>query len=402
MRVGIKYITIRHLLMMLCIMVIGICSLIGFFTWRSSLWKSEKLEQDFTTEGMRIESVLKAIYNVKLDDPPQKIEFPHNNHQHYTEKYNNNGKGNTYIFYLMQDKKIGDHESREVPVVGIYVIASVAIIILFFMYRHSVKLRHDAEHTNNMLEERVKEGAIELEKSLSVKSEFLNNINHEVRSPVQGILTFAELLVKDWHKMPEDKKITYIHHVKNNSKRLLLLVNDLLDLSRLEAGKMQFNFTKNDFVDVVRGCIDECQPLLVNKDVHIEFDTYDINIVATFDRGRIIQVIRSLLANAIKFTPSGRITAKLYRKEVFSGKGSGNFLAFSLSDNGIGIPAGELNDIFRPFTQSSRTKTGAGGRGVGLSICYEIICAHNGKIWAENNSDKGATFIFIIPLASST
>jgi two-component system sensor histidine kinase ChiS len=180
----------------------------------------------------------------------------------------------------------------------------------------------------------------------------------------------------------------------NASDRLFSLMSNLLDLSKITAGKMVMEMESANVKELVDEIIDECQMLYISgKNIKLEFtvidETYLYNTV--LDKDRIIQVLRNLFANAIKFTKAGIIKAKLSRDQ--------NNIMFVLEDDGVGIPEDELVEIFEPFIQSTRTKTGAGGTGLGLAICKEIIAAHQGKIWAENRVENGgAKFCFIIPI----
>jgi len=251
------------------------------------------------------------------------------------------------------------------------------------------------------LEENVLERTTQLQKALQARSEFLNNISHEVRLPVQCVIGYSETLDDCWNELAEKDKRMAIHQLKLSSYRLLDLVNNLLDLSQFQAGKMVINLEKANLEDIVTTVINDCRPLYLNqKDLIVRLVPPAISTIAVFDRGRIMQVVRNLLVNAIKFTDKGNITATISHEDFSYGKHhhiSG--IKFSLRDEGKGVPEAELRDIFTPFIQSTRTKTGAGGTGLGLSICNEIITSHHGIIWAENNKDgKGCTFNFVIPL----
>jgi two-component system sensor histidine kinase ChiS len=257
--------------------------------------------------------------------------------------------------------------------------------------------------SHDTLEKRVQERTFELEKALKAKTEFLNNISHEVRTPIQGVTAISQGLVEHWSSFDENRRYDLAKEIARNSDRLFSLVNSLLDLSQFEATKMTFNLQPNDLEVIVAEIIEECKPLWTGKGLEVGLiKAKGINTITNFDPIKIGQVVRNLLANAIKFTSEGKIIINLSEstaKYVDGRKAKG--LLCSVKDEGIGVPEEELEEIFNPFTQSSRTKTGAGGTGLGLAICHEIIRAHNGKVWVENNkSEKGATFKFIIPYPS--
>ena len=267
------------------------------------------------------------------------------------------------------------------------------------------KMLDEIQFAKEHLEDKVKERTQDLEKVMQIKSQFLSNMSHEIRTPIHGIMNYIDFLEEDWNKLEEDKKYDFIKKLHKNSLRLLSLINNLLDLSKFDAGKMEFCMQKGDMVKIIENVIEECEALYkYNKDISIEFE-YKIDTIynAVFDHERIAQVIRNLLSNSIKFTVKGKILIMLeftkYRKETGS---KINALKVMVSDHGVGIPEHELDLIFGEFNQSAKTKTGAGGTGLGLSISKAIIEAHNGVIWAENNINGfGSTFTFIIPVNSN-
>jgi two-component system sensor histidine kinase ChiS len=226
---------------------------------------------------------------------------------------------------------------------------------------------------------------------LATKTEFLNNISHEVRTPIQGFTTLSEGLVEHWNSFDESKKLSLAKNVASNAQRLASLVTNLLDLSKFTANKMILDLQTINLGALIEEIIDECNHLYIhNKKIKIQFIIPEAPISLRIDKERISQVLRNLFANAIKFSPDDSIIIASIM--LFN-----NQLHFSIVDEGIGIPEKELKNIFDPFTQSSRTRTKAGGTGLGLSICQKIIEAHSGKIWALNNADKGASFHFSIP-----
>lgn len=222
------------------------------------------------------------------------------------------------------------------------------------------------------------------------KSEFLANMSHELRTPMQGILGFARLGIAKVQQIPAEKILEYLKEIDNSGQRLLLLLNDLLDLAKLEAGKVEYNFTQFTLSKLVKLSIKEQSVLLQDKKISINFQPPDFNDEGSFDKDKIVQVIKNLLANAIRFSKiEGEIGIKIEETE--------NSLLFSIFDHGVGIPETEKETIFDKFVQSSKTKNGSGGTGLGLAICKTIIEAHNGKVWAENNPQGGSIFRFKIP-----
>jgi signal transduction histidine kinase len=263
----------------------------------------------------------------------------------------------------------------------------------------------EIQYAKEHLEEKVIERTKDLEQMMQIKSQFLSNMSHEVRTPVHGIMNYVDFLVDDWEILTPEQKYSFMKKIQNNTTRLLSLINNLLDLSKLDAEKMEFCMQKSDIVPIIEGVVQECEALYAgSKEIAVEFCyNKEISYDAVLDQERISQVIRNLLSNAIKFTPKGKITLNL--ELVKFKKDNGNKvqgIEFSISDEGIGVPSEELEYIFDKFNQSAITKTGAGGTGLGLSISKEIIKSHQGIIWAENNPNNiGSIFTFVIPVNSS-
>ncbi len=229
------------------------------------------------------------------------------------------------------------------------------------------------------------------EQANEAKSEFLASMSHELRTPMHGILSFTELGIKRLETLSQEKLRQYLENIQLSGTRLLYLLNDLLDLSKLEAGKMRLDMTSVKIGDLVSACIAEQDLRLREKNLRCDLDLVSTESSCACDRNRILQVITNIVANAIKFSPEGgEIQIHL---ECLDGA-----CRMQVSDEGDGIPAGELDDVFDKFYQSSGNRYQAGGTGLGLAICREIIDLHHGRIWAENNAGQGASILFEIPL----
>ena len=225
------------------------------------------------------------------------------------------------------------------------------------------------------------------------KSEFLANISHELRTPLHGILSFAGFGMKKFATAKPDKLLSYFTQINQSGRILLNLLNDLLDLAKLESGKMPFHLERTNFNLLISKAIDEFSVIATQKKITMECIEPEVVIHLTIDAQRIQQVLRNLLSNALKFSPdNSQIEVKLNCEN--------DRAKVTVSDQGIGIPENELEQVFNKFIQSSKTKTGAGGTGLGLAICKEIILVHEGSICAANNIDGGASFSFEIPMKS--
>lgn len=228
------------------------------------------------------------------------------------------------------------------------------------------------------------------------KSEFLANMSHELRTPMHAILSFSRLGAdKLTGPEPAMPKIGgYLDRIRQSGERLLALLNDLLDLSKLEAGKMVYDFGAHLLHPIVDAVVQEQAALAREKGVVVTMEP-DGSLVAWCDTARVLQVVRNLLANAVKFTPPGGQIRLILSDSVLPDGSPASRL--DVIDEGIGIPVDELEAVFDKFVQSSKTKSGAGGTGLGLAICREIVLQHGGLLWAENNPQGGARFSMLLP-----
>ena len=306
-------------------------------------------------------------------------------------------------------------------------IAWVVLVCIFFSYKKNlhelIKKEYikSIDQLNHLLEQKVQQRTLELEdalanleqkvwlrtqeleKALSAKTEILNNLSHEVRTPIQGFTAISTGLAEHWDDFDNNKRQELIKHIALNAKRLSSLVINLLDLSKFSAGKMLLEFKQFDLAKLVAEIIDECQALYLNdKKLDIHFDQPKSALIIA-DSERIGQVLRNLMINAIKCSNNNsNITLALKNSEItYDDEIVQEAIYFTISDQGIGINQEELLEIFSPFFIGTRTKTNAGGTGLGLAISQEIIQGHHGKIWVENNPEKGAKFSFIIPIVQS-
>ncbi|MFZ2147746.1 MAG: ATP-binding protein [Sedimentisphaerales bacterium] len=232
----------------------------------------------------------------------------------------------------------------------------------------------------------------EAEASNRAKSEFLANMSHELRTPLHSILSFASFGTKKYTNAKPEKLLDYFNRIKKSGQTLLELLNDLLDLAKLESRKTMFAFEPSNLGILVSSVTNELDTLLSERKLSIRHEVSEFDGEVMLDAERIKQVLRNLLNNAIKFSPEGGTI------DVAICRVAGS-VRVSVRDQGPGIPQNELEAVFDKFIQSSKTKTGAGGTGLGLAICHEIVAAHKGRIWAENRPEGGAVFSFEIPLS---
>lgn len=260
----------------------------------------------------------------------------------------------------------------------------------------SVWLYQDISTQRNT-EEALRQARDLAEETSRAKTEFLANMSHELRTPLHAILGFAEMGEARSHGGDGHKIAHCFERIHNSGSRLLSLLNDLLDLAKMEVGKMDYQFSRSDLEQVVREAVEDLRGHAGKCHVTLVQLPAPARLQAEMDPFRIGQVVRNLLANAIKFSPGGS------RVEISFNLTPGQpaLLHMSVRDHGPGVPQGEQERIFDKFIQSSLTKTGAGGTGLGLAISREIISAHHGVISVRNAADGGAIFSFTLPQTHS-
>jgi PAS domain S-box-containing protein len=283
------------------------------------------------------------------------------------------------------------HPVRDIDerIIGVQTIASIIT--------HRKELEENLRQHRDQLEEKVRERTMALhqakkqaEAAYAAKSEFLANMSHELRTPMHGILSFARFGIDKIDRYDKPQLLDFFHEIHASGERLLGLLTRLLDLSSLESGKMTYHFGLYSLKAVANDAIVAARDRCDTKAIRLDFNPPDFSVKAAFDRDRIRQVIDELLSNAIRYSGTDgviEVTITDLSQE----------LQLSVYDHGIGIPEDELDAIFDSFVQSSRSKDGSGGTGLGLPICRKIIEDHKGMIWAEKRPDKGTVISFRIP-----
>lgn len=185
--------------------------------------------------------------------------------------------------------------------------------------------------------------------------------------------------------------------MEESGTRLLALLNKLLDLSKLEAGSPSAEFAIHDLATPARSAFSEMEGLARDMAVHVALRIGCADTWLVCDALQIVQLLRNLLGNALKFTPTGRaVYISVDRVDPLPGS-AGEALRLTVSDEGVGIPEAEIEAVFDRFVQSTRTKSGAGGTGLGLAICRQIVIHHGGPIQARGNAAGGSDFLVVLP-----
>lgn len=233
------------------------------------------------------------------------------------------------------------------------------------------------------------------------KTRFLANISHELRTPMHAILSFTALCDK---KSDDEKIKQYLSHIKSSGQRLMELVSGLLDIANLESGKMIAELSHFDIASITREQVEQFADLAANKKISLTYTGAD-ELSAVFDKRLMIQVLHNLIDNAVKYSAEeSAITLTCESRQAELDGQQKNCIYCAVQDNGAGIPAQELEDIFDRFTEGSNTRSNAGGKGLGLSLCKEIIKLHKGVIRVTSpvdGSDSGSVFEFMIPTGLS-
>lgn len=243
-------------------------------------------------------------------------------------------------------------------------------------------------------EETLKKANEELKKLDQIKSDFVSKVSHELRTPLTSIKNAVHLLASGKSGPINENQERFLLIAVRNIDRLAEMVNDILDLSKIEAGKMQYHFAELDLRPVIKHVISTFQPQAEAKTLKLNMDCPETLPTVHADQSRIEQVLCNLLSNAIKFTPAGG-------RVVLSGRGVREAVEISVTDTGCGIAPEEHKPIFERFYQTENSLTHfSKGTGLGLSITKELIEAHNGKISVESEVGKGSRFSFWLPVFS--
>ena len=231
----------------------------------------------------------------------------------------------------------------------------------------------------------------ELAKLNLLKNRFLGMAAHDLRNPLAAILSQSEFLIEELEDKIPVEEMDFLKSILKSSFFMLSLVEDLLDVSKIETGNLNLKKKDVDFIPFLHEIVKLNNILAKKKNIQIISDEKIDSLIIPFDQYKITQVINNLLTNAVKFShPDSEIILKIILDD--------DFLKISIKDTGTGIITADLQEIFTPFNKAtSKGTAGEKSTGLGLSICKKIVEGHNGKIWVESEVDKGSTFSFSLP-----
>lgn len=226
------------------------------------------------------------------------------------------------------------------------------------------------------------------------KSNFMANMSHELRTPLHGILGYARLGIKRSDTIPRVKLVEYFSIIHESGTRLMRLVNNVLDFSKMDVGEMRYTMKNHDLLPKISQQLDELKLVAAEKDLQLKVECSEGCCLVYCDQEKIAQVISNLLFNAIKFS-----TPKTHIRIICEAVNDASDISqqkITVANRGIAIPEDEIESIFEKFKQSSKTDTGAGGTGLGLAISKQIISDHGGTIGAENAPNGETLFQFVL------
>jgi signal transduction histidine kinase len=262
---------------------------------------------------------------------------------------------------------------------------------------------HQLEQLTQTLEQRVRERTNELQNANErlheldeLKSAFVSTVSHELRTPMTSIKGYVDNILDGLTGALTDRQSYYLNRVKFNIERLTRMINDLLDLSRIEAGRVEVRLASVCMRDLVSEVAEGFQRLAQEKSVALHVRHPDELPPVRGERDKLHQVLTNLLQNAVKFTPQGG------EIRVESQVRDDGFVQISVSDTGCGIPPHEFDRVFDRFYRGESVTTEDRGSGLGLPIAKSLVELHGGRIWAESVPGQGSRFFFTVPIESSS
>ncbi len=292
-----------------------------------------------------------------------------------------------------------EHEHLKMDQISIALL--VMVLIMFWFISQRIRELNSEINYRKIIEAEMEEKVVELNSANRqlqeidrIKDNFLSTVSHEFRTPLASIKAYVDILLT--YDNEEEIQKEFLGTINNETDRLTRLINDFLDLSKIEAGRIQWETAPVEMREVIESAIGATEALAANTNLklHTKFES---NLPPVWsDKDRCFQVMTNLISNAIKFTPEG---GNIFIQTCKSNDAAG-MVQVNVTDTGMGIPKEEQERIFHKFTQvGDSLKDKPPGTGLGLAICQKIVEYYGGKIWVESEPGKGSTFSFTLPVA---
>jgi signal transduction histidine kinase len=292
-------------------------------------------------------------------------------------------EGNPIGLIMIRRMEVRPFSERQIALLETF--ADQAVIAI-----ENVRLFQEIQEKNQQLEV----ANVKLTELDRLKSDFISNVSHELRTPLTAIKGAVDLVLREVAGPLTDKQMHYLTRVKSNTQRLASLINDLLDLSKIESGRIEVNSSRISLGGLVHEVMETLRPVAVEKVITLDASILEPSILVWADRDKVNQVLMNLIDNAIKFTPARGTVA------VSVEKNDSEKVRVSVSDSGPGIPPQEKEKIFDKFYQITQVgETKPRGTGLGLAICKALVELHGGQIWVETAENCGSTFCFTLPVS---
>lgn len=351
--------------------------------------EAERLNKILYEEKSKIESILNSMAaGVVVVDMVGLLVFTNNSAKEILNyRGENSAKKSVYFVKLMELLKNSVFSERSEYAAEKMVIESEGKDIRVFNTKISPIKGRSGEMLGAV---GVLEDITDLERLNELKSDFVSQVSHELRTPLTSIKGATKLILRGSTGAINEKQTKLLKIMNEDTDRLINLISDLLDISKLESGKIKMKKEDFNISEALHQCIESVQSITKEKNLKI-IERFDDNVMITADKDRIKQVVINLLSNAIKFTPADGVI-ELYARQV------NGLSEVSVKDTGVGIPMEFHKKIFEKFQRVDNSMTAeVQGTGLGLAICKKIVDDHGGKIWVESEEDKGSRFYFTIP-----
>lgn len=351
------------------------------------LWAVGGYAPEYDLEGAKLAD---AVYAFETTGRPQPLSLVKNVYQFDHTKLNHFGIDRDQLpsgsrFLNEPQSFFEQYQTTVIIVICIIIFLSFALSISLYLLRLSHHLQHETERYSREMEE----ARDKAEEANRMKSAFIANISHEIRTPLNAVVGFSQLLTDPEMPLEDEERREFGNYIKMNSDTLLNLVNDILDISKMDAGRMVFNFAEADLVEICHAAAESAKTN-VAPGVEILTALPGEKLMIKTDVLRLQQVFNNLFTNAKKFTDKGSITLSIDKVDVVK-----KVVTLSVTDTGTGIPADKAEFVFERFKQLDSFKPGTG---LGLSITRSIITTLGGRIWLDTSYTSGARFCFTHPL----